>query len=86
MSPRPPTDAPMTQLERADHMRFKLQRLTPELHVIKDTLGRILDEAQNPPAEGGTSDGTITGVQYRQLRAIEKDLRNLLVASLFNSR
>jgi hypothetical protein len=78
-----PKVAKKHQYARSQALRERLKKSFPELASIKDELGRLLDEAQNAPPHGA-SDGTITEVQYNQLRGIHKALRTLLVAQLFD--
>lgn len=74
-----------TQYTRLRALRDQLLALFPELVEIKDEMNRLLDEAQNPPPEGG-SDSTIEPTQYNQSRAIVEHLKGLLIAQLFDSQ
>ncbi len=74
-----------TQYAQSQALRERLKKLFPELVSAKDDLGKLLDEAQNAPPHGG-SDGSITPVQYNQLRGIHDTLNRFLVAQLFDTR
>jgi hypothetical protein len=69
----------MSQLKRADALRADLKKFFPELDRIKQDLERLLDEAQNVPPHGN-ADGTVSVVQYRQLRGVERAVRDLLLS------
>lgn len=68
----------MNEAEKRDVWR--LDELFPELADMKDELGRILDAAHK---EG---DGSVTPLQYTQLKSVWKSLCELLLAQLFDAQ
>lgn len=75
----------LSQLDRATVLRARFNALFPELASIKDDLGELLRAAQNAPPHG-EADGTLSEVQYNQLRSLADALSRVLVTSLFNSK
>lgn len=76
----------LTQGQRARLIRDEYKALFPKLDELRRRLGKVLEDAQNPPEVGGARDGTISEVQYTQLRSIERATRHLLASLLFDSR
>ena len=69
----------MNQLERAVAARKKLLDLFPRIVEAKDELGRVIEDAANPP----TQDGTIDELRFRQLSSVKKEAERLLSSLLF---
>jgi hypothetical protein len=61
---------PLTQLQRAKLIRERYKRWYPILDELKTDLGKLLDDAQNRPEDGGAADGTIKEVVFEHLRRI----------------
>lgn len=76
---------PATQLSRADAIRRELKPLAREVDKLRLRLGLLLNEAQNRPPQG-SADRTISEAQFNQLRSLETAMRDLMLASLFDSR
>lgn len=54
-------------------------RLVESLESLHRRLDALLDEAQNPVAEGGKSDGSLDAREFDRLRMIERSANGLLM-------
>lgn len=73
-----------TQYEQADALVQQLLTHNLDLVRIRESLARVLDEAQNEPPEG-CADGTVSRDRFTQLRSLERLLRDLGVALCFHA-
>jgi hypothetical protein len=75
----------LTQMEKARLIRAQLLEHFPELDELRNELVSLLGKAQNAPPHGEV-DGSLSEVQYNQLRFIEQALQKFLSAQLFDTR